>query len=80
MLIGRINFCSWLVQGVPLNHLVVTLILWFTPVQFGLSYISPNQVFFVLDDPPRCDADSTDFPSGLGRMVFQGISDMADHS
>lgn len=58
---------------------------WLSPLQSslvhrGLTYVSPDQVFFVLDDPPRRDADSTDFPPGLGRMIFQSISNMADHS
>lgn len=37
----------------------------FSPIRTVFSYVSPNEVFFVLDDAPRCDADGADFSSGF---------------
>lgn len=45
--------------------LVPSGLVWFGPAQPGMSYISPDEVLFVLNDAPRCDADSADFSSGL---------------
>lgn len=43
------------------------------------THIFANEVLLVLHDAPGGDADGADLPSGLGGVVFQSVSHMANH-
>lgn len=45
-----------------------------------MAYISSDQILFIFHNTPWCNSDGAHFPTGLGGVVFQRISYMANHS